>query len=582
MKKFITFLLSSFMVCNFVSVPCAFADENTASIQIEDVSYPKWCMAEENGFIFKGKITSEKTISKVYAEVCRRNSSDALLATEISPDAETFDIAALLNSSLKISVLGRGAYTFTLSATDSDGTEVQLVSSDFLKIGSRDDYSKLLIGDINDDGIVNADDAEILNNNILGVSELTDRQFILADLNKDTYIDVFDMIELRSKISENTDNPDIPPDNPDNPDIPPDNPDIPPENPDDDGWFTDEAGQYTTKNVDYSLNIRENPDISAKAVGQLPSGSVFEVLKYNENWAYIKYNDISGYVTLRYIKKYTEGSDSDNDPDVMMTYTTKDVYETLNIRKGAGTGYDIVGTIPAGAKFKASRYSATWAYVYYEGVAGYVYTDYIQLYENPNYTDGGSVMLSVMEYNQHPTYPTGCESAALYILLQYYKVNVTMEEIVTALPKGPLPYSSGGAWYGANPEREFVGDPHSAYSYGVFNIPIAETAEKFLSGVKTKTGATMQEIIELLDNGKPIVAWYTTNPYGSIYYSDHWYDYITGEYISWPAGEHAVVICGYDDDLIIYRDPDTGSSRVMTQSHFLEIFNELGARIVHY
>ena len=50
-----------------------------------------------------------------------------------------------------------------------------------------------------------------------------------------------------------------------------------------------------------------------------------------------------------------------------------------------------------------------------------------------------STFLAVSEYCQHPDYPTGCESAALYILLKYYNVNVTMEQIVNKLPKGPLP-----------------------------------------------------------------------------------------------------------------------------------------------
>ena len=103
------------MACNFAAASVAYADENTAAIRIENVSYPKWCMAEENGFIFMGKIISDNTISKVYAEICKRGEENALLAVEISPDAETFDIAAALNSSLKVSVLGRGAYLHPFS-----------------------------------------------------------------------------------------------------------------------------------------------------------------------------------------------------------------------------------------------------------------------------------------------------------------------------------------------------------------------------------------------------------------------------------------------------------------------------------
>lgn len=193
-----------------------------------------------------------------------------------------------------------------------------------------------------------------------------------------------------------------------------------------------------------------------------------------------------------------------------------------------------------------------------------------------------TVSLPVPEYCQHPAYPTGCESAALYILLKYYGTDVTMEQIVNALPKGPKPYTSGGVTYGANPEREFVGDPRDSASFGVFNRPLASTAALFRSGVLTKTGASLTEVLSLLNEGSPVIVWYTTNPEAGIVYRRQWYDYQTGELIRWPGGEHAVVICGHDDVNLTYRDPNTGGSQTMAQAEFQKIFDELGGRIVYY
>lgn len=221
-------------------------------------------------------------------------------------------------------------------------------------------------------------------------------------------------------------------------------------------------------------------------------------------------------------------------------------------------------------------------------ISGFVGSDeFTNLCANYGMTRGTvnapGVMLSVMEYSQHPDYPTGCESAALYILLKYYNVNVTMEEIVNALPKGPTPYySSDGKLYGANPETEFVGNPRSSYSYGVFNVPIANTAEKFKKGVSTKKGASLSEVTSLLDWHIPVIVWYSTKPYDGIYYSDSWYDYRTGELVRWPAGEHAVVVCGYSDSGITYSDPNTGSTRTIPRATFEKVFNQLGGRIVYY
>ena len=59
-------------------------------------------------------------------------------------------------------------------------------------------------------------------------------------------------------------------------------------------------------------------------------------------------------------------------------------------------------------------------------------------------------------FNQFPEYPTGCESVALYLLLNFYEVNVSVEDIVSNLKKGPLPYKNNGQVLGGNPEIEFI------------------------------------------------------------------------------------------------------------------------------
>lgn len=190
----------------------------------------------------------------------------------------------------------------------------------------------------------------------------------------------------------------------------------------------------------------------------------------------------------------------------------------------------------------------------------------------------------VIEYSQYPDYPTGCEVTALYILLEYYDVEVTMEELVEALPKGPIPwYDANGVRYGANPAKQFVGDPRYSDSYGVFNEPIRETAEQFKTGAIAKTGATLDDIKEIITSGNPVIAWYTTNIEASIEYRQEWLDYDTGETVIWPAYEHAVVIYGFDDyNNIMYRDPSTGSSAAVGWDTFKEAFEELGGMIVYY
>jgi uncharacterized protein YvpB len=163
--------------------------------------------------------------------------------------------------------------------------------------------------------------------------------------------------------------------------------------------------------------------------------------------------------------------------------------------------------------------------------------------------------------------------------------NYTLEEkeaLLDALPMGAQPYDDeNGVRHGPNPEREFVGDPRSEYSYGVFNEPIAKVAEQFMPGVKTEKGATVDDIKAILDTGNPVLTWYVSAPMRDIMYRWAWLDE-NGELVHWPGGEHAVVVCGYDDTSLTYREPNAGTTVIIDYDTFAKSFSELGGRIVYY
>ena len=147
---------------------------------------------------------------------------------------------------------------------------------------------------------------------------------------------------------------------------------------------------------------------------------------------------------------------------------------------------------------------------------------------------------------------------------------------------GLQPYDDEeGVRHGANPEREFVGDPRSPYSYGVFHEPIAGVANLLKPGVKAERDASIDRIKEILDTRNPVLAWYVSQPKRDIMYRWSWLDE-NKETVYWPGGEHAVVICGYDDTSFIYRDPNAGTTVVIDYDTFAKSFSELGGRIVYY
>ena len=106
-------------------------------------------------------------------------------------------------------------------------------------------------------------------------------------------------------------------------------------------------------------------------------------------------------------------------------------------------------------------------------------------------------------------------------------------------------------------------------------------AEQFKPGAVTKTGATVDDIKAILDTGNPVLAWYVSAPMRDIMYRWAWLDE-NGELVHWPGGEHAVVVCGYDDTSLTYRDPNAGTTVIIDYDTFAKSFSELGGRIVYY
>lgn len=184
-------------------------------------------------------------------------------------------------------------------------------------------------------------------------------------------------------------------------------------------------------------------------------------------------------------------------------------------------------------------------------------------------------------YNQFPNYPTGCESVALYILLRYNGVNVNVDDIVNNLKKGDLPYEIGGKIYGGNPEVEFIGNPRSRFSYGVYNEPIAEVANMYKSNVISKKGLEFEDMLKIVEEKRPVLVWTTIN-LSIPYISQTWIYKETGETINWISGEHAVVVIGYNNNEVIVSDPYTGMIRYFDKNLFKERYNYLGKRAIYY
>ena len=183
--------------------------------------------------------------------------------------------------------------------------------------------------------------------------------------------------------------------------------------------------------------------------------------------------------------------------------------------------------------------------------------------------------------NQYPTYPTGCESVALTMLLRYYGINVSPDAVISRLKKESLPYDENGVRYGGNPEVAFIGNPYSNASYGVYEKPIAEVANIYKSGIQIRNNFSFSEVLNLVQNNHPVMVW-TSMGLSVPYISESWTYKPTMETIYWKAGEHAVVIVSYYRDTVIVADPIGGKLKSYSASLFEQRYNYFGRKALYY
>ena len=191
------------------------------------------------------------------------------------------------------------------------------------------------------------------------------------------------------------------------------------------------------------------------------------------------------------------------------------------------------------------------------------------------------VIPNMITFKQYPNYPTGCESVALYILLKYYQVNVTVDNIVDSLPRGKIPYEVNGVLHGGDPNKEFLGNPRSSEGWGIWNKGLSGVANKFKEGIIDGTDMDFNNIYNLIRENRPVLVWTTVN-LKNTYETRTWISDSTGEKITWKKGNHAVVVIGYNNNQIIVSDPIDGRIKYFNKQAFINIYNYMGRRALYY
>ena len=179
---------------------------------------------------------------------------------------------------------------------------------------------------------------------------------------------------------------------------------------------------------------------------------------------------------------------------------------------------------------------------------------------------------------QMPELPTGCEVTALTMALQYYGWDADKTVLAeTYLPQKAwwLYYGADGLLYGPDLNSYFIGDPSSEDGGVCGPQAIVAAADGYLSDQGStlravdKTGASPEELYELINENTPIVVWVTISmaPRAD---TEGWYTE-SGKYVEWSTNDHGAVLIGYTDDTVILADPISGQCEYNKEA-FEEVF----------
>jgi uncharacterized protein YvpB len=189
-----------------------------------------------------------------------------------------------------------------------------------------------------------------------------------------------------------------------------------------------------------------------------------------------------------------------------------------------------------------------------------------------------SKLLDVPLLNQmdEPRLVNGCEVTSLAMMLNFYQIKVSKNELAERISKVPLNYPNH---LKGNPNFGFVGDMAEGPGLSVYNGPIYDLAKEYVGSenVLNLTNLPFEEVLKKVGSGHPV--WVITTV-----------DLEPGvEFREWntPQGKvkvtlsgHSVVITGYDQQYIYVNDPYGYKNRKIEKQTFIDAWKEMGRQAI--
>lgn len=193
-------------------------------------------------------------------------------------------------------------------------------------------------------------------------------------------------------------------------------------------------------------------------------------------------------------------------------------------------------------------------------------------------------ILDVPYIYQKDDFPTGCESVSAVMLLKYYGISISVDEFIeNYLELGNYYWDDEGVMHAAHPAEKFIGNPRENTGFGCY-APVIEKAvkriladEESILSVRLTTGSELEKLCRLyIDNDKPVLVWASMGMKptreGRSWILEN------GESFTWIAGEHCLVLVGYDDEYYYLNDPLVGKAVAYERELVESRYRELGSQ----
>lgn len=198
-----------------------------------------------------------------------------------------------------------------------------------------------------------------------------------------------------------------------------------------------------------------------------------------------------------------------------------------------------------------------------------------------------SQFLDVPYMNQNPKYPNGCESASAVMLLNYFNIDISLEEFINNYLVKDKVYEKNGKRYGPNPQLSYAGNPSTSRGWGAYEPVIINAIKKVLTTKNltkefevrgSEQKFSLNELARYYE-GVPFIIWVTSD-YSEVTQLYKWYSYDNKKLYTYAKNEHVVVLTGIDENYYYINDPLTKKNVPVKKEVLEKSFDSMGRQYI--